>query len=155
MALFKCPECRNAVSDIAEVCPHCGYPIASYVRTRNKLYADGDWIVKEKVVPESAPAPSGLAQVLDKPKEDNRAYILCTIFGGFFGMFIGMNAAENDAELIYYMITSVCFYGGVGYSIGAIIKKSYINILYAVSFVFATSIMIGLYLAFASFYIKP
>lgn len=27
MALFNCPECGKEISDQAEVCPHCGYPI--------------------------------------------------------------------------------------------------------------------------------
>lgn len=29
MALIKCPECGNSISDKAEKCPHCGIP-ASY-----------------------------------------------------------------------------------------------------------------------------
>ena len=29
MALIKCPECGNQISDKATSCPHCGYPIAS------------------------------------------------------------------------------------------------------------------------------
>ena len=28
MALIKCPECKREISDKAEVCIHCGYPIA-------------------------------------------------------------------------------------------------------------------------------
>ncbi|MFR9274405.1 MAG: hypothetical protein ACLVO2_18115 [Clostridia bacterium] len=28
MALIKCPECKREVSDKAEACIHCGYPIA-------------------------------------------------------------------------------------------------------------------------------
>lgn len=28
MAMIKCPECGNMVSDKAENCPKCGYPIA-------------------------------------------------------------------------------------------------------------------------------
>lgn len=28
MALIKCPECGAEVSDKAEKCPHCSYPIA-------------------------------------------------------------------------------------------------------------------------------
>lgn len=28
MALIKCPECGNNVSDKAELCPHCGHPVA-------------------------------------------------------------------------------------------------------------------------------
>lgn len=26
MALTVCPECKNSISDMAEACPHCGYP---------------------------------------------------------------------------------------------------------------------------------
>ena len=28
MAIIKCPECSQSVSDAANACPHCGYPIA-------------------------------------------------------------------------------------------------------------------------------
>ncbi len=28
MALIQCPECASRVSDMAPVCPRCGYPIA-------------------------------------------------------------------------------------------------------------------------------
>lgn len=31
MALIKCPECEREVSDNAEKCPNCGYPL-----TQNK-----------------------------------------------------------------------------------------------------------------------
>lgn len=27
MALIKCPECNNDISDKARACPHCGFPI--------------------------------------------------------------------------------------------------------------------------------
>ena len=41
MALFNCPECGKKVSDRAEACPHCGYPInevanMSETSTKNK-----------------------------------------------------------------------------------------------------------------------
>ena len=26
MALIKCPECQNSISDKAAKCPHCGLP---------------------------------------------------------------------------------------------------------------------------------
>lgn len=29
MALIKCPECGNAVSSLAPMCPSCGYPVAA------------------------------------------------------------------------------------------------------------------------------
>lgn len=32
MALIKCPECQNLISDKAAICPHCGLP-AEYFNT--------------------------------------------------------------------------------------------------------------------------
>lgn len=29
MALISCPECGKQISDVAESCPHCGFPVAS------------------------------------------------------------------------------------------------------------------------------
>lgn len=31
MAIIKCPECGNDISDKAEHCIHCGFPISSYI----------------------------------------------------------------------------------------------------------------------------
>lgn len=33
MALIKCPDCFQAVSDTATSCPRCGFPVSSYVAT--------------------------------------------------------------------------------------------------------------------------
>lgn len=30
MSLIKCPECEKEISDKAEICPHCGYPIKGW-----------------------------------------------------------------------------------------------------------------------------
>ncbi len=35
MALINCPECDAQVSDVAESCPKCGYPIAQAKQVRN------------------------------------------------------------------------------------------------------------------------
>lgn len=35
MALIICPECGKEVSDRAEACPHCGYPINEMVNKEN------------------------------------------------------------------------------------------------------------------------
>jgi len=32
MALIKCPECGNSISDKAEKCPHCGLPAEYFLR---------------------------------------------------------------------------------------------------------------------------
>ena len=34
MALIKCPECGNEVSDSAEICPKCGYGIKKYLNEK-------------------------------------------------------------------------------------------------------------------------
>lgn len=33
MALIKCPECSKEVSNSAEACPYCGFPISKHVKT--------------------------------------------------------------------------------------------------------------------------
>ena len=43
MALIKCPECQNSISDKAEFCPHCGLP-AEYLHTPE---AEGDELIME------------------------------------------------------------------------------------------------------------
>ena len=30
MALIKCPECGQDISDKVEICIHCGYPLPNY-----------------------------------------------------------------------------------------------------------------------------
>ncbi len=36
MALIKCPECGNAVSTAADICPHCGYPIKKQLSLKSQ-----------------------------------------------------------------------------------------------------------------------
>ena len=40
MALIECPECHQQVSDVAEVCPHCGYPIKNHVKVKQEVVDD-------------------------------------------------------------------------------------------------------------------
>lgn len=34
MALLKCPECTREISDLAESCPHCGFPVAKFMEQK-------------------------------------------------------------------------------------------------------------------------
>ena len=36
MALIVCPECGKQVSDQAETCPNCGYPIPKYIAEQKR-----------------------------------------------------------------------------------------------------------------------
>ena len=38
MALIKCPECNKEVSDKAEICVHCGYPISKWIKIVKRLW---------------------------------------------------------------------------------------------------------------------
>lgn len=40
MALIKCPECSNQISDKAKICIKCGYPISELISTHDKTTED-------------------------------------------------------------------------------------------------------------------
>ena len=50
MALIKCPECKQDVSDKATFCPHCGYPFEKIKKMHNLINApkpkDDKWTKK-------------------------------------------------------------------------------------------------------------
>lgn len=48
MALIKCPECGNPVSDKADKCPKCGYPMALVEKA---AVAEPETIVEEQKAP--------------------------------------------------------------------------------------------------------
>lgn len=49
MALIKCPECGKEISDKAESCPHCGYPITGNVEAENtNILSEENHVVEEK-----------------------------------------------------------------------------------------------------------
>lgn len=43
MALLKCPECRNTISDKAEKCPHCGLPAKYFQSAKKTEYEELDY----------------------------------------------------------------------------------------------------------------
>ena len=48
MALINCPECSREISDKADVCPNCGFPIADYVEKIKAEQSKADAIEAEK-----------------------------------------------------------------------------------------------------------
>ena len=47
MALIKCPECNKEVSDKAEICVHCGYPISKWIKERNSDSSQSNEDIKD------------------------------------------------------------------------------------------------------------
>ena len=43
MALIKCPECGNSISDRAEKCPHCGLPAKFFQTQEQDTQAEMDY----------------------------------------------------------------------------------------------------------------
>jgi ribosomal protein L37E len=52
MALITCPECSKQISDIAEACLHCGYPIKKQLELASELNARKTY----EALPEGNPA---------------------------------------------------------------------------------------------------
>jgi DNA repair exonuclease SbcCD ATPase subunit len=48
MALIECPECKHMVSDLAEACPHCGYPLKKDVSEHSPKEEGTSGIPKSK-----------------------------------------------------------------------------------------------------------
>lgn len=72
MALIKCPECGKEVSDKAEVCIHCGYPLKPQEAAKEE---DGPETVKEEPKPEDVkeePEPEGTAGKQEPAKKQGR-----------------------------------------------------------------------------------
>lgn len=44
MALLECPECKNQVSEFAEACPKCGYPIKKMAKEKKDIFESGNTI---------------------------------------------------------------------------------------------------------------
>lgn len=40
MALIECPECRKSISELAEKCPNCGYPISEKMKNADMIQKD-------------------------------------------------------------------------------------------------------------------
>ncbi len=60
MALIKCPECGKEISDKAEVCIHCGYPIKKYENQNlhteeNIIIINGVAVNMEKIMKDNKP----------------------------------------------------------------------------------------------------
>lgn len=72
MALIKCPECNRDVSDKAEICPNCGYPIRDYVKNLKKGILNPD-----KVAAENASFKGSSSNMnTSSPKEEPDAAII-------------------------------------------------------------------------------
>ena len=50
MALLKCPECAREISDLAESCPQCGFPVANFIKKQKLQRIEQKTIKSEKII---------------------------------------------------------------------------------------------------------
>lgn len=131
MALIKCPECLQNVSDKANSCPHCGFPIQTYLN--NKKYNDSASIEGNNIKPaffeekEGALAQKNVEEerLTTKEQEFEEEYnsielperpskwppILNFLFNGFmiiFSLIIAMSIEETFGQFVFILIAIGC-----------------------------------------------
>ena len=98
MALINCPECGKEVSNVAESCPHCGYPIKRHIEKQNsyedkpkqtkqgakkildqQAKIENDFNDSESEKEKTAEEHKKLNDVINKEKKAIRIYILLII----------------------------------------------------------------------------
>lgn len=96
MALIKCPECGQDVSDKAEICPHCGIKIAGNVN----------------VVPQEEPTVQPVAPQGDKPKGKKSKKVLIASFcvalaivGAGYYFYNDSQSAKEQEDYEYAMLS--------------------------------------------------
>jgi len=82
MALMVCPECGKQVSDQAEACPHCGYPIPKYIAEQKKQQelaaAEAEKAAAEEAAA-AAKAEKEKAKAEKKPVSVKKAIIISVV----------------------------------------------------------------------------
>lgn len=81
MALITCPECGREISDRAEACPNCGFPITKSEEMDNELQVSDVVLAKEEQNPPAA------------TKEKSEGWTHCDVMccAGGAGLFLVTN----------------------------------------------------------------
>jgi TM2 domain-containing membrane protein YozV len=107
MALIKCPECSTQISDKADACPSCGYPIAKNV-------ADNP----------NRPNSSPQSVAVVKAAKSRGLYIILGLFLGWLGIhnFYAGFHGRGAAQLIITTLLGWLYIGVVITAIWALIE---------------------------------
>lgn len=101
MALVECPGCNNKVSDRAEACPQCGYPIAELLRVEARGAAENnDLSAHDSDAPQERSKDSDTStspQTSTRPFFKMLGYILLAIVGLwlFLALIVGPAVIDN------------------------------------------------------------
>ena len=102
MALIQCPECGQTISDKAEKCPKCGYPIAPVEKA---TIAEPEEIVAEQ-------------PIMRKQSKKKIVLIACIVLavmilgvGGYLASSLPGTITVNDIKLAKWKVTDTTSYG--------------------------------------------
>lgn len=91
MALIRCPECDREVSDIAKVCPHCGFPL-HIIENGEQPKTDGVHYVRPTAnLPKRKEEPN---------KKRTLFWVVLIVIGMFAGCGACMGSSDNGDESI-------------------------------------------------------
>lgn len=104
MALIKCSECKHEVSDKAEACPSCGYPIAKYrIKKKKKISVKKDSV--------HVPIPNPLFPELPKDMKLGKTISEFLPKYSFIGGFKSEDCFTIDFIMSKKLEVSLCEYG--------------------------------------------
>lgn len=76
MALIKCPECGKEISDRAQICPNCGFPINEYLESKQNEIVEHQKIIKKNNLKEIM-SKYYVFNFFDKQISLNKNNVLC------------------------------------------------------------------------------
>ena len=114
MALIKCPECEQSISDKASKCPKCGYPIQEYLRSKVEE-------TQNEGVNDASENTTEIQQDLTQKKsKKNKAVVLltvCVVIVAALGIVLGSSLLTSkliveDITISKWRLTDSTDYGG-------------------------------------------
>jgi hypothetical protein len=82
MPLITCPECSHEISDQAEACPHCGFPVAKQIAEKAKSSIKSDGLTSKVIYVDSKKSTTSQ---IDGPVKLIVSLIAAVIYGSVSG----------------------------------------------------------------------
>lgn len=102
MALIKCPECNGQVSDKAEVCIHCGYPLKKIAQKNNRNIKKP---IKKTTIEENKKVQENIKNEIIKALEKSEN----AIYSRDIAKMVSESITENvDEEIIEQNLAVLC-----------------------------------------------
>ena len=125
MALIKCPECEQSVSDKASKCPKCGYPIQEYLNSKvEAAQIEVPEVEGRPIIPNETPAkieaPADIQQVPTQKKNKKKLVITlivaCVVVIAALGIALGSSLFASkltveDIAISKWKLTDSTDYG--------------------------------------------